>query len=150
MPFGKTIGNKLQRTCRHCFQPGVLLLLEEGRRHARTFLKKSGKRSGAAEAYEKTNFIHRVMLRQQQPRLVYAHLREVMMRSLAIHLLKEADEMELGEIRLIRNIVQVDAFRVVRINEQLRLHHPLVEVDLGVGVLRFHFLGSCWLIVDSC
>jgi hypothetical protein len=57
------------------------------------------------------------------------------MRGLEINIFKRPDKMKLGKICLVGDIVEIDLFSIVPVNEKLRLHQPPVKIYFGIGVI---------------
>jgi hypothetical protein len=58
------------------------------------------------------------------------------MRGFAINGLEEPDKMEFGKVGFVGNIIQVNLFVVIMVNIELGLYNAVVEIVLGICVIR--------------
>ena len=70
--------------------------------------------------------------------MLYSHLREIMMRRFTIRFFEQSNKVKLGKIRFVGDIVQVDLFGKMIVNEKLCLNNPLIQINFLILFER-HF-----------
>jgi len=113
----------------------MLLLFGVGqRRDAIESLEQSAERTQAFKPHSITHFRNGQAILQQGLCLLGPYGDQVLVWGSAIDALELPDEMEFGRVGLIGNVVEVDGFCVVGIDEKLGLHKSSVEEYLGISV----------------
>jgi hypothetical protein len=110
----------------------VLKLIIRRRTTCTTF-KKTCEATYACKSHSKACFRNRSFLLQKFLSFFDSHMNEILMRCSFINRFEEPDEMKFGEVSFISNVIKIDTFAEVSVDEKLCLDEAFVEVDLRGG-----------------
>lgn len=129
--FGKTIGNELQRRFLYLLLSLEIIALEIGGRQASISFEKCGKSAGTVEPYGKTGFGYGCSFLQQGFGITDPDPGKVLMRCFSVNGFKETNEVKFGKTGFVGNIIEIDGFAEMFIDEQFGLYDAFVEIYFG-------------------